>query len=777
LDWLLPGADRPDNHYRAVIGGHPLVAEVLYRRGITSIKDALAFLDPDEYTPAPPTELPDVDVAASRLLEAVRRHERILVWGDFDVDGQTATALLVDALRALGAQVTYHVPNRLKDGHGVQEPVLRRYLSGPDRVDVILTCDTGIAAHEAAEAAYVNGIDLLITDHHALPPELPKAPALVATQRLPPGHVLRDLPGVGVAFKVMQHLYALAGRSGEEHRLLDLVALGIVADVVIQRHDTRYLLQRGMDLLRSTQRTGLRALIEAAQVDPTNLATDTIGFQIGPRLNALGRLGDANKAVELLTTANESYAQQLAAQLNVLNDRRKLIENQIYTAALEQIAQNSSLLDYEALVIDGPEWHPGVIGIVASRLVEQYGKPTVVLSLQEGQPARGSARSVPGVDISAAIAAAGEILLTHGGHPGAAGLSLPEERVEQFRRLLSNAVAELRDPSVRQGRQVDAVVRFGDLSMEVAEQLNRLAPFGEGNPPVHLMVENTHLVEQAAFGAKGQHLRMTVKDSQGTPFTVTWWRGSDSPAPPERFDLLFIPRINDYRGRRSLQLEWVDSRPVPGLEITTGPRYELVDLRKEEDKLSRLPAKGAVLWAEGLHSKDLPQGLPSARRFELPRAAALVIWTAPPSLATLAAALERTGARTVYVVASDGAGDSPREFLQRLGGLVKHTLREKSGVTTIVELAGSTGQCEVTVRRGLNYLAALGKITVQWPDADLDQDDPQRLEAGQVRFSRSTAQPDTTSLESLQANLLSSLAETRAFRSYFRTAGLRSFFM
>jgi single-stranded-DNA-specific exonuclease len=762
MDWVDPPEVAINDRFRAAIGGHPLVATILARRGIDDLETALAFLDPDRYAPAPPTDLPDLEEAAARLWEAIRQRERVLVWGDFDVDGQTSTALLVDALRGLGAEVGYHVPHRLKHGHGVQVEILADYVD--QGYQVILTCDTGVAAHEAVEAAYVKGATVLITDHHALPPTLPDAPAVVNPQRLPAGHPLRDLPGVGVTYKLVQQLYALAGQAGAERHFLDLVALGIVADVATQRLDTRYLLQRGIEALRSPERVGLAALMQAAQVDPSNLSSDTIGYQVGPRLNALGRLDDARLAVDLLTTHNETHAQQIAAQLELLNNRRKQIEDQIYAAAQEQIVADPSLLNFDALVLGGAHWHPGVIGIVASRLVEQYHRPAVLLATPEDRPARGSARSVPGVDIGAAIAANADLLIGHGGHPGAAGLSIDPDLIPQFRRRLSNTVAEIRDPYAVSGRPIDALVSLGDLSMELAEELDRLAPFGEGNPPIHLMTPNLHLVADSVFGINKKHRRVTVEDEGGVSHVVTWWRGSEHPRPTGPFDLLYIPRINDYKGRRSLQLEWVDSRPVPGIVIETGPRYELVDLRAEADPLARLPSEDYAIWAEAVAPEELPfEEAVVGARDALGEASSLVIWTAPPGPQELEQTLEQTKARTVYVLARHAPGDTPDAFLKRLAGLVKYAIRVYDGLVSITRLAGATGQREVTVRQGLEWLAARGQVDVEWLDGE------------EIRLSKGST-PDDEALEALQYAIRALLAEAAAYRAYFRQADLTTFF-
>lgn len=768
MEWKLPSEMSASDALRDVVGGHPMVADILARRGYADPAAAMAFIDPACYTPAPASDLPDLEKAASRLVDAINNGERILVWGDFDVDGQTSTALLVDALRNLGGQVEFHVPNRLTAGHGVQTPKLVEYIR--DGVQLIVTCDVGIAAHEAAEAAFVNGVDMLITDHHALMPTLPNAPAIVNPQRLPEGHALRDLPGVGVAYMLVQELYELAGRGEEAKQFLDLAALGIVADVAVQQKDTRYLLQKGIDLLRVPHRTGVQALMRSAQVDPTNMSSDLIGFQVGPRLNALGRLDDATLAVELLTTRNDQQADQIAQQLELLNNKRKQVEEQIYGAAMGLIASDPGLVNsHECVILAGANWHSGVIGIVASRIVEQYGKPAIMLSISpDGKVARGSARSVAGVNIGACIAACGSLLMGHGGHPGAAGLSLDADLIPQLRRQLSTAIRETRDVTVDRGRTVDAYSTLGEMTLEMALELNRLSPFGNGNPPITLMLTHVKRTADAIFGANKKHRRMTVEDNEGKQAVITWWRGAESPLPPDVFDLLVVPRINDYRGRRSLQLEYVDSRAIPGVSIEYGPRWKLIDLRGEPDPKAAidvlaLPPDHGV-WVEAL----APDDVPFEAGFVMNRANAsavhsLVIWTAPSGVPEMEQMLALTGARQVIAVGAATPPDSAESFIKRLWGLVKYAIRAYDGEVTTIQLAAATGQREFTARLGLDWLAAKGQIRVEW----LDGERAKISEGGE-------AAPDQ--LGELQNSIGALLAEAAAYRAYFKRADLSTFF-
>ena len=447
-----------------IAGGQRLVALALARRGYVDPAAARAFLDPAYYPAVSPYELPGMEKAMERLRAALDKREHILVWGDFDVDGQTATTLLVSTLRELGGRVSYHIPVRAQESHGVNLPVLQSLLEVDDPPTVVLTCDTGISAQPAVEYAIGRHVDMIITDHHELPRPLagdadikgqpvgelarvavvPPAYAVVTPRLLPAGHSLASLPGVGVAYKLAQALYQEAGNPAGVEQHLDLAALGIVADVALLTGEARYLLQRGLERLRRPQRVGLLAIYERAGLSAERMTEEQIGFVLAPRLNALGRLGDANPAVELLSTQDVGRARLLALQLEGLNSRRQLLTSQVLRAALAQIEQDPSLNEMEALVLAHPAWPAGVIGIVASRLVELLGKPCALVAIPPGEAGRGSARSVEGIDISAAIATQSRLLNGFGGHVMAAGFSIPEENITLFRAGLSQAVAEQR---------------------------------------------------------------------------------------------------------------------------------------------------------------------------------------------------------------------------------------------------------------------------------------------------------------------------------------------
>jgi len=753
--WREPLEIAPSDALRAAVGGHPLVAATLERRAYTTPERALAFLDPALYTPASPYDLPDMDRAVARLEEAIARDEHIVVWGDFDVDGQTATALLVSALEALGANVGYHVPVRESEGHGVNVTWLERVIDAG--ASLILTCDTGVSAHDAVAYAQERGVAFVITDHHELTDALPGAAAVVNPRRLPEGHPLSHLPGVGVAYKVAEALYGNAGRAADAERFLDLAALGIVADVATQIADTRYLLQRGIEALRHTERPGLREMMKLAGMSPEGLTEEHIGYILAPRLNAVGRLADAQAGVELLTTGDLARARILAGQLEALNAQRRRMCDEVYAAAQTQIAQNPRLLDDAALVLAHPSWPAGIIGIVASRLVEQYERPVVLLSAPPDGPARGSARSVVGVNITRAIAGQADLLTGFGGHPMAAGVTLPPDNLPAFRRGLARTVASMiggapEPPSL----EIDAYVTLDEVTPELATELGRLAPFGPGNPPVTLAALGLVVSTSRRVGRGDEHRIVEVEDATGAARRVIWWEGGAAEPPAGAFDLAFVLRASDYRGAPQVEVEWLDARQEVSAAAEPEPLgYEIVDLRAGPPDADRLPESAdpaVAVWREA-EAKGLATG---ADRFSLPAADTLVIWTTPPGPAELRAALSRVRPQRVILIAADPEAGGRDRFLRRLAGLAKYAIGRRDGLAAVAELAAATAQREATVRQGLAWLEAHGDLSIS------------ELEDGRLLLAGGGA--PRSGLADITARLDALLAETAAYRAHFRRA-------
>ena len=788
--WIEPSEVNIPSEVLNTVHGNQLIAGLLARRGIIDVE---SFLDPEMYMPASPYDLPDMDKAVVRIERAISKNEQICIWGDFDVDGQTSTSLLVSALRGLGANVQYYIPHRLLEGHGIHIPRLEQLIND-DGIQLLITCDTGIAAHEAIDFANSHNVDVIITDHHQLTPELPIAVAAVNPQRLPEDHPLRTLAGVGCAYKVIEALYMRVGRASELPRFLDLVAMGLVADVVPLVDDTRYLVQKGLQSLRNTQRLGLKMMLEQAGVPLHEITEETIGFTIGPRLNALGRLDDANVSVEILTTDDVERARTLAIRMEQLNEQRKLLSDQVFQAAQQQIEQNPKLLDYAALVLGNERWPGGVVGIVANRLVEVYNRPVILLVIEPNKLARGSARSIPGVDIAAAIASHADLLEGFGGHTMAAGLSLHPENLTEFRIALSRTVDDILDSTDVADRlpelPIDAFLSLDDVSLDFVEQLNQLAPFGAGNPLPVFATPRLTLKSHRFLGRSQKHVRLTVEDEQGNAQEVVWWRADMDLLPPGRFDLAYTMQINTYKDKRDVQLVFEDVRPVDEepQEFAHRAEVEIVDYRhlNESQQLEKLQQLDSITQSRVGAQHDVPDKLPkdpqpsvgaseahpmgrpllvwsevekpetveSVQRRDLTASQALAIWTIPPSSDLLRQALEIVNPATVYLFGINPKIDSVQAFLHRFAGLVKHVLNNKDGKTTIQVLGGGMAQREATIRAGLQWMAARGHINIV------------KDENGELELANSEAQSSDNTTDST-VKLATLLRETAAFRGHY----------
>lgn len=765
FQWIEPRENGISPALLEVAGGQALIARILAHRGITDPQRARAFLDPAFYQPAPPDDLPGMEIACQRIFQAIQRGERIWIWGDFDVDGQTATALLVQTLRWLGAEPRYHVPVRETEGHGVNLPYLEKILE--QGADLMITCDTGITAFEALEYARERGLDVIVTDHHLLGESLPPALTHLTPRLLPENHPMCGLPGVGVAYQLALALLSRAGQSERAQELLDLTALGIVADVALQTGDTRYLLQQGLQELRRGKRLGVRAILERAEVSPLWLNEEHLGFVLAPRLNALGRLSDANPAVELLTTSDEVRARVLAEELEILNARRQFLTAQVLAAAEDRLRADSSLLRAPVLILENPQWAPGVVGIAASQLVQRYHRPVILLSGSSGGILRGSARSIEGVDITAAITACKDLLIGFGGHPMAAGLGLMAEQLPAFRACLAHQVQaqlDARGGLPERTLQLEAILRLEEIDLSVAEALERLAPFGPGNPTPGLMVPDVHISHVVAIGRNEDHLRMTIEDRAGNEREVLWWGGAGAELPDGWFDLACTLRASTYQGTRGVQIEWLDWRPHQAEQIDLYGMLEVVDHRAEAHPLPPLERimmedPYAQVWGEGEALERLSQY--ARDRTALQPAETLVVWTVPPSNSVLRKALEQVKPQRVVLFGVNPQTAEVEPFLQRLAGLAKFIIRQNRTVT-LEKLAGLTAQSEAAVRLGLGYLEACGFVRVRFTDTG-------------VAISEGTRQP-TGEAPTYQKQLQTALEETAAYRRFYLSAGRMSLF-
>jgi len=545
----------------------PLVVQVLHNRGIDEAA-ARAFLNPKLTDLHPPELLPGTETAARRIARAAADGERIVIYGDYDVDGITAVAILHATLRMIGAKVDYYIPHRLEEGYGVNAEAVRKIIA--DGAKLLITVDCGISATGPLGEARAAGLDVIVTDHHSPPDRLPEVLAIVHPAL--PGHIYPnpDLSGAGVAFKLAwQVAREVCGQTRVDETmrnfLLDatcLAALGTIADVVPLRGENRVLATFGLRGLPSSKHAGLRALLKTARLNDRQLEAYHIGFMLAPRLNACGRMGHARLAVELLTDVTERRAKQIAEDLGKQNTERQKVERAI-TAQATQMVTAAGLDDAEhrLIVLASKDWHGGVIGIVASRLVARFNRPVILLAVN-GADAQGSGRSVPGFHMRDALAACSEHLLSFGGHAMAGGLKTKQDKIEPFaaaigeyaRRKISN---EQLTPAIR----IDAEVSLAALSYNVVQQLARLAPFGEGNPPPMVAIRACRLIGQPRrMGRNGQTISLVLGQNGATLRAVGFGMGdlADELVGVNTIDVAGRPMLNNFNGTTSVELELRD---------------------------------------------------------------------------------------------------------------------------------------------------------------------------------------------------------------------------
>jgi single-stranded-DNA-specific exonuclease RecJ len=692
-------------------GGSELLARLLWNRETRTAEQAQAFLRPPlDQELADPFDLPDMDLAVERIGQALRNDEVILIYGDFDVDGITGTAILMETLTHLGAKVSYYIPDRATEGHGLNATAVLR-LASTRQCKLVITTDTGISNFNEISLLKGLGVDTIVTDHHELPEHLPPSVANVNSQRLEdPNHPMAVLCGAGVAYLLCQLLLA-EHRPGDAEELtkalLDLVAVGIVADMVPLQRDNRVLVQRGLAVLHKRERLGLRCILEGANVAPETVPiSETIGFTIGPRLNALGRLSNATEGVELLITKDEARARHLAATLEQLNRKRQDLCDKTFLEAEGYLQATGGIDGRKAIILASPDWNPGIIGIVASRLIEKYRLPTFLMVVEEGNnKARCSARSVPGFHLTENLETLSSYFLNFGGHAGAAGFSIPLDKLEAFKKdLWQLALEQVSDEDTQPILEVDCRLTFDQLTPGLLELIAPLAPFGMKNPAPLFVLENVKLATQRPLGDNGQHLKLMVqsgenRNSSGQKSAKGYGQGVEAflwrCGPDTRFDLdlpyhmVVSVEKNTYDRGTPIRLVIKDMKAVSvasggngSARIDTAPLLKpvsatakparpipsdmaWVDHRQRPnvdtylaELLSESPGSGTdegvaslLVYNEGRAPAIAllnPQQV--ANRLTVGPAKALVFWDLPPSAAVLAQVLAQVKPTTVHWV-------------------------------------------------------------------------------------------------------------------------------
>ena len=535
-------------------GYSPLTAMILSARGIPDPRAAAAYLDCN----APlvdPFLMTDMSLAAGRVGLAMTRGEKIAVFGDYDVDGITATCLLTDFLRRHGADVVSYIPGRLEEGYGLN-PIAIRQLAG-EGVKLIITVDCGITAVDEAELCRELGMDLVITDHHECKHVLPRAVAVVDPHRPDGGYPHKNLSGVGVAFKLAA---ALCGSQEEVlAEYADMVCLGTVADVMLLQGENRVFVTRGLELLRHTRRPGIAALMQEAGCSPEQVSASSIGFMLAPRINAAGRMGQIDLAVELFLTDDPQRAAVLARALCDLNRQRQAVESDIYHHAVSMLPAGKAP---EAIVLADETWHQGVVGIVASRIAEEFCCPTFLICL-DGEHGKASSRSFGGFNLFTSLTALAPLLESYGGHELAAGFTIARSQIPDFRSQICRLAASFyADNTPRTCLDIDCAIPAELLTLKGIESLNALEPCGSGCPKPVLMMKNL-AVERISLVGGGRHMRLRLRAGR-TNLNAIFFSATPETAsiqPGDIVDVAFNPQINEFRGERTVQMNVLDIRP------------------------------------------------------------------------------------------------------------------------------------------------------------------------------------------------------------------------
>lgn len=566
------------------------VAKIAYSRGVDTADKLSDFLNVDLSHLHDPYLLHDMEKAVKRIRQAIENYEQILVYGDYDADGMTSASIMKEALEMLGAETQVYLPNRFTDGYGPNQSVYK-YFIDQQKVSLIITVDNGVAGKEAIAYAQEQGVDVIVTDHHSMPAELPNAFAIVHPEHPEADYPFSYLAGCGVAFKL-----ACALLESIPTEMLDLVAIGTIADMVSLTDENRIMVRVGLQILKDTERIGLQELMKVSDIDQDSLNEETIGFKIAPQLNALGRLDDPNPAIELLTGFDDEEALAIAKMINGKNEERKTIVQTIFDEAIAMVDPSQPV---QVLVKEG--WHPGVLGIVAGRILEQISQPVIVLNIENGL-AKGSARSVEALNIFEALDDHRDLFVAFGGHSGAAGMTLEVDKLPALSQVLSDYIENNHlDMSQKKTLTIDDELHFSDLSLETVRSLEKLAPFGMDNKkPVFLLKDFT--VKQArTMGQNGAHLKLKLSQDGEDFDLVAFGMGVQVQEfqQAQGLELAVTLSVNVWKGSTTLQLMLEDAR-VNGIQ--------LFDIRGRNNQLPQgVPVLDEKVQGDAVVLLDIPE--------------------------------------------------------------------------------------------------------------------------------------------------------------------------
>jgi single-stranded-DNA-specific exonuclease len=536
------------------LGISGILATLLVNRGISNAGEGRRFLQPQFEHLRDPYAMRDLALAVDRILLSIKNKEKILIYGDYDVDGTTAVVILRKALEMLGANTCYHIPRRLLDGYGMKSEIIEK--AAKDGVRLIISVDTGIKAFDVVEKASILGVDCIITDHHLPENGLPRALAVLNPKRQDCAYPDKNLSGVGVAFKLVQGLFQKSGQEKYLPSFLKIVAIGTIADVVPLVGENRVLAKLGLQGLQIPVNFGLKSLIEVSGLEGKAITSSDVGFRLAPRINAVGRMGGGEQVIELFTCTDEERTKSLAAEMNRLNRERQQIEDQILKSIEDRFAAEPHLSEDWIIVVDGPDWHRGVIGIAATKLAEQFHRPALVIS-REGGLGYGSGRAPEGFKLLGAMEACRDLFDRFGGHTQAVGFQLSLSRIEELRgRINEHARRTVQVDELKPHLEIDAEIRLSDVDEDFHTQIERLSPFGMANPQPVFAVREVSLIAEPRI-LKSKHLKFRV-EQDGRSLDAIGWNMAHHFRPMLEsggtLSLAFVLAQNTFQAMRFLQL-------------------------------------------------------------------------------------------------------------------------------------------------------------------------------------------------------------------------------
>ena len=837
--WLIKEQTEINKEFLDAALGLEIIARLLLNRGIQTKEKAISYLNPDKYIESSPYEIPDLNRAKERIISALKNKEKITIFGDYDVDGVTSTACLLYTLKEFTEKVDFYIPSRLKEGYGLNKEAVEK-IRKKHKAKLLITCDCGVTNHKEIEHANSLGLDVIVTDHHALPDPLPNAYAVLNPKLLPEDHKLHNLPGVGVAYKlaeailednrqqttdnreqfviarsVSDSLASLGASSAisigiaspsarndkkqssilQKEDLLDLVTLGMIADLAPLIDENRYLVQIGLPKLATTKKIGLQELLRICGYTPTSalgtqhsklnaqhsaLNTESVGFGIAPRINAVGRLTDANLAVKLLTTKNLIEAMHIATELDIQNKQRQLLCEQTLEEALLLISEEVDLTSDKCIVLANANWHHGVIGIVASRIVDKFGLPTILIAIDKEQNiARGSGRSSGNFNIIEALNNSSKHLEKHGGHKAACGLSIKPENINDFIQAFKGAVEEsIEDSDIGPTLKIDFELSTALLSFELMNLINKLSPFGFGNRTPVFVSNKLEVVSIRTIGKNNQHLKLYLKGARdkGQGITDTgqeilealvwnYYEEEGLLKIGDKVKVAYSPKINNFNGESCIQLQVKDIMLVDHKQLTTDKRQftnevKILDYRgKVEECISLLTSKHVVFFAETKQKDFLP--LKTSSRTKINECKKLVFLESPPDENTFIEITKRANAQEIYLAFSNTKEPTfkPQEILKRLIGMLKYAQKYKKAKVKKEDLESALGLSKSATAYAIETLVRIGFLEVK---RDLEE-----LSINIVTSSRQNY------LELVEYNLfVSELKQTSQFTAWLQTASI-----